>query len=276
MARSSRKLAVSSVDPVNVSRRIIRTPRATPALVASSEPRVRSLGDAYIGLDASLTGYGVVVLFSDEQHLDKLIKTAPDEDVYAYRLKYIKDVLVESLRALQENYTVKAIFMERPAYAASGAFTGGLVHAATALALLEVFDGTTLVKPDLVATNTLKKFVTGKGTGPKSVIIKGVYKKWGYDTDDDNLADAYGLARMAAAVTCGTSELAYERDCIATVLKRRTPWEPPQQPQKSDSPQSSSRNSSRSPRSKAPATASKRTPPRRRSSGSRTTPTSSS
>ena len=28
-------------------------------------------------------------------------------------------------------------------------------------------------------------------------MIKEVYKKWGYDTSDDNLADAYGLAMMA-------------------------------------------------------------------------------
>lgn len=244
----SQKLAVSSVDPVHLNRRIVRTPRATGA---SSGPHVVSLGDAYIGLDASLTGYGVVVYFSDGQHVEKLIKTKPDQDVYAYRLKQIKDELVSSLQAIDKHYTIKAICMERPAYAASGAFTGGLVHAATALALLEVFDGTTLVKPDLVATNTLKKFVTGAGNGPKNVIIKGVYKKWGYDTDDDNLADAYGLARLAAAVTCGTSELSYERDCIATVLKRRTPWEPPQQQKPSGSPKS------RSPRSKGRATASR-------------------
>ena len=136
---------------------------------------------------------------------------------------------MSALKPVAENFTVKAICLERPAYEASGAFTGGMVHAVTALALLEVFGGTTLVKPDLIATNTLKKFVTGKGNGPKSVIIKGVYKKWGYDVDNDNLADAYGLARLAAAVTCGTSEHAYERECIATVLKRRTPWEPPQE-----------------------------------------------
>lgn len=224
MGSRSQNLAVSSVDPVHLNRRIVRTPRAR---AESSDVQVQSLGDAYIGLDPSLTGYGVVIYFADGQALDRLIVTKADQDVYAYRLKLIKDLLVQLLTPIHENYTVRAICMERPAYAASGAFTGGLVHAATALALLEVFDGTTLVKPDLVATNTLKKFVTGKGTGPKSVIIKGVYKKWEFDTDNDNLADAYGLARLASAVTCGTSELSYERDCITTVLKRRTPWQPP-------------------------------------------------
>lgn len=259
----SQKLAVSSVDPVHlVPRRIVtRTPRMRAVVDASPAPLDGGKGDAYVGLDPSLTGYGVIVYFGDGQHVEKLITTKADEDVYAYRLKNIKDELVLSLCAITEHFTVKAICVERPAYNASGAFTGGLVHAATALALLEVFGGTTLVKPDLVASTTLKKFITGKGTGPKSVIIKGVYKKWGYDTDDENLADAYGLARLAAAIASDASELlTYERDCVTTVLKRRTPWQPPQEQRpKSGSPRSSTR-------SKDPATPSKSAAPRRRSS----------
>lgn len=262
MARS-RKLAVSSVDPVHLNRRIVRTPRAV-ANGASSGVQVQSLGDAYIGIDPSLTGYGIVALFADGQHLDKLVTTKADQDVYAYRLKHIQETVTEALRAVAEHYTVKAICVERPAYNASGAFTGGLVHAVTALALLDVFDGTTLVKPDLIATTTLKKFVTGNGAAKgKGLMTKHVYKKWGYDTDDDNLADAYGLARLAAAVTFGTSELSYERDCIATVLKRRTPWEPPQQ-QKPSRPRSPRSTQPR--HSKARATASKSGPQTRSSS----------
>lgn len=46
----------------------------------------------------------------------------------------------------------------------------------------------------LVPPNILKKFVTGKGNSAKDLILKGVYKNWGYDTDNDNLSDAYGLA----------------------------------------------------------------------------------
>jgi len=49
----------------------------------------------------------------------------------------------------------------------------------------------------VVEPTVLKRFVTGKGQGKKELMLKEVYKKWGADFDDNNLADAYGLARIA-------------------------------------------------------------------------------
>lgn len=46
-------------------------------------------------------------------------------------------------------------------------------------------------------TGTLKKMVTGKGNSGKTEVILGVYKRWGWETNDDNLADAYGLSKIA-------------------------------------------------------------------------------
>ena len=40
-------------------------------------------------------------------------------------------------------------------------------------------------------------YITFNGHSDKSVIIKTVYKRWGVDTDDDNIADSVGLARIA-------------------------------------------------------------------------------
>ena len=185
--------------------------------------------DLTVGLDPSLTGYGIV-LMGDVHFHDRLLRTAADGDTYALRLQQIQDMLIEVLTP--ERDRIGIICMERPAYNASGAFTGGLVHAATALALLRIFGpDDTRITPVLVASTTLKKFVTGNGAAKgKGLMVKHVYKKWGYDTDDDNLADAYGLARLGAAVLCGTSEHKYERDCIDTVRRSMT-WEPlPPQP----------------------------------------------
>lgn len=39
----------------------------------------------------------------------------------------------------------------------------------------------------------LKKFVTGKGNCKKDLILLKVYKRWGFETDNDNIADAFGL-----------------------------------------------------------------------------------
>ena len=52
----------------------------------------------------------------------------------------------------------------------------------------------------------MNELLTGAVTGilfgflmQKAQVIKYVDKKWGFDTNDDNLADAYVLARVAAA-----------------------------------------------------------------------------
>jgi crossover junction endodeoxyribonuclease RuvC len=49
----------------------------------------------------------------------------------------------------------------------------------------------------VVAPNTLKKFVTGKGNSKKNQMMLHAFKKWKMEFDDDNLCDAYGLARMS-------------------------------------------------------------------------------
>lgn len=47
---------------------------------------------------------------------------------------------------------------------------------------------------NVIPPTTLKKFVTGKGNSKKDLMLLGVYKNWGYDTTNDNLSDAYGIA----------------------------------------------------------------------------------
>lgn len=48
----------------------------------------------------------------------------------------------------------------------------------------------------IVAVPTLKKFTMGRGNTPKSMMIKEVYKRWGFEAGDDNDADAYALSML--------------------------------------------------------------------------------
>lgn len=47
-----------------------------------------------------------------------------------------------------------------------------------------------------VPPTTLKSYVTGKGNSPKEVIMREVFRRWGYEAHDNDDADAYGLARF--------------------------------------------------------------------------------
>ena len=42
---------------------------------------------------------------------------------------------------------------------------------------------------------TIKKFVTGKGNAKKELILKEVFRKFGFDTSDNNIADAFAIAK---------------------------------------------------------------------------------
>lgn len=79
----------------------------------------------------------------------------------------------------------------------------------------------------LIAPSQLKKFVLGKGIGAKSLILKEVYKKWDVDCNNDNEADACGLAYLAKALwdwehnRAGTDWKKYEKAVLKTIWKDR-------------------------------------------------------
>jgi len=63
----------------------------------------------------------------------------------------------------------------------------------------------------------LKKFVSGKGSASKETMIHSVLQHYGVDTeDDDDLADAVGLAVFARVLLSGNSS----RRCELEVVKR--------------------------------------------------------
>lgn len=71
-----------------------------------------------------------------------------------------------------------------------------------------------------VAPTQLKKFVTSNHQAKKSEMMKAVYKKWGYDAETDNIADAYGLAKLAEAIHNESLELTkYELDVVQKIKK---------------------------------------------------------
>lgn len=78
--------------------------------------------------------------------------------------------------------------------------------------------------PLIVVPPTLvKKFVTGIGNCQKDVILKEVYRKWGLDTNNNNYADAFALAKIAEAFHMWKTKeimwpsLKYEQDVLKKI-----------------------------------------------------------
>ena len=144
----------------------------------------------YAGFDLSLTGTGVCVVNRDGKVV--FACTLKNNLRGEERLVFIR----EALRDILREFKPKMICVEDYAYAATygGAFAGEVGGTVKVMMYEEGFQ---FYK---VAPTRLKKFINGGG-GAKNMIILNVFKSWGYTADDDNQADACGLAQMARA-TC--------------------------------------------------------------------------
>lgn len=145
--------------------------------------------ELWIGIDQSYSGFGLVTLDGKVQSLNVWkFKNLGSEsgrlnDIYTTLLAFFKDC--------HENY--EAVHMAMEGYAHGSKFNreklgelGGIVKLAWYQA-----SGT---DPVIVAPTVLKKYVTGKGTASKDLMISTVNSRWNTDIKDNNVADAFGLA----------------------------------------------------------------------------------
>lgn len=152
-----------------------------------------------IGIDPSLTGTGVVVLKGGklvEKHLIKTKRAGDDYISETKRLIHIRDSVLD----IVEKYQPDVICMEGMAFMAKN--TTALVQLAGLNYLIraELTLQPILTKWVIVAPSSLKKFITGKGTGQKDLVMLEIYKRYGVTMSDNNEADAYGLAQVGTAL----------------------------------------------------------------------------
>lgn len=179
----------------------------------------------YLGLDISITNTGFA-LFKDQEvvktgSVSSVSTNTHDTERFATSAILLMDILgslgVKSgnLFCLVEDYAMRA----------SGQITRMAENAGIFKYLLyDEFDAIA----NVCSVQTLKKYAAGykagKGKGP---VMVGAYKKWGFETNSDDIADAYVLGKMAQELhywvehkEVHQSLLKYEQECIETVRKR--------------------------------------------------------
>lgn len=163
------------------------------------------MGRAYIGLDPSLTAYGVSVIGDGIQ--ETLLLSSDKRGVD--RLLDISFKLGDVFRDVHKTHSIEDVAMEDTVRSSFAASSLGELSAVTKMTCHTVLKGRSQY-PLRVPPTTLKKYATGRGNAKKAEIMLSVYKKWGVEILDDNLADAYVLSRIAA----GYADTAYERDVL--------------------------------------------------------------
>jgi Holliday junction resolvasome RuvABC endonuclease subunit len=150
--------------------------------------------DVYIGIDQSLTGFGLTAMSS---------KNPNEYFTWVYKSPYfgierlvdIKEWIDDTLDYVQElgaeilDTAIEGSVLQSPAALKLGELA--------AIVKLELYERDRIF-PLQVAPMTLKKFAAGKGNAKKQEMLMMMYKRWGVEFSDDNAADSYALARLVS------------------------------------------------------------------------------
>lgn len=146
---------------------------------------------ASIGIDQSANHSGVVVLAQDGTLL--LHKLLEPKVSGLERLAWLRNALTETLAPFDG-----ALIGVRESYALRSVNRPFLLGEIGALAQLALYDHCQRVEE--CAPKALKKFTAGHGAAEKGDMKQAVASRWDVVFDDDNLADAYALARLGLAL----------------------------------------------------------------------------
>lgn len=169
-------------------------PHNTKKLAIGIDQSYSGFGLTFMDMDSD--GYRTYVFKGESNGIDRLAGMALTFS--GYLESYITDDLTD-VRVAMEGY----------AYGAQMAHMAGELGGMVKTELYEWLYQYHGKYPYIIPPTTLKKYVTGKGTGvQKNQMLLHVFKKWNIEFNDDNAADSYALAHLAA----GKAELAYERE----------------------------------------------------------------
>jgi Holliday junction resolvasome RuvABC endonuclease subunit len=162
-----------------------------------------------IGLDPSLTGFGMTALDPTSGRFDSWLYKSPQRGIE--RLMDIQSWLFEKFQLLVDaGFTIMDVAVEDTVVASHSATAMGELSAVVRMFCRNNLEGSAQY-PMKVPPTSVKKFATNRGNAKKAEVLLAVYKKWGHEFTDDNLADSFVLAKIVAS----EPETQYESEVVA-------------------------------------------------------------
>ena len=149
-------------------------------------------GPVVVGIDQSYGGFAITAIDKSGNYYTEVKKI---EGTGVERLHKARAFMVGFL----DRYLVESVAIEGYAFGSQMANMAGELGGMIRLALFDKyrFDTPQAAFPLVVPPTSLKKYVTGKGTGvKKNQMLLAIYKKWDVEFTSDDAADSYGLARI--------------------------------------------------------------------------------
>lgn len=146
----------------------------------------------FVGLDPSYNGFAIIVVDKNGEIVEQKLLSSNTDDEAEDRIIELE----KEFKFIPNIYCLETVYIEGPSYSSQGAFVlqMGALHY-----YLRIFFRKKNIDYKIIAPGTLKKYVAGEGKGnaKKDLMLLKTFQKWGVAFEDNNLADAYGLARMA-------------------------------------------------------------------------------
>lgn len=162
----------------------------------------------FCGIDPALvnTGFCSVEGSSIEPELIHCPLFGADRLAFIFEMIFKRIYAVKPILVAIEGYSHNSIARQHAMGEGTGVIKLALKHAHTPFII--------------VAPKQLKRFVAGSGSASKKRMIRAVNKKYGLKIEDDNLADAIGLAKVAELYAGGAeSRIRAELEVIAKLRK---------------------------------------------------------
>lgn len=144
----------------------------------------------FVGIDPSYNGFAIIVIDKTGEIIEQKLLSSDSKKEADERIIDLE----KEFDFIPNILGLHSVCIEGPSYSSDGSFIlqMGALHF-----YLRIFLRKKKIKFKVIAPGTLKKFVAGDGRAKKDLMLLKVYKNWGVEFDDDNLADAYGLAQMS-------------------------------------------------------------------------------
>jgi crossover junction endodeoxyribonuclease RuvC len=166
----------------------------------------------YIGIDPSLTATGIIIL--DEAgniEAQKLTSNNPKLPT----ISRVRQILDEIKEAISNNTNITSIGIEGFSFGSKGKSLFEIAY--LGYRIREELQNFNLID---IAPTELKKYATGKGNSPKDIVMLNVYKRWGMEFHNNNLADAYVLAKICQEMYNTSTTLAeFQKEILLKLRK---------------------------------------------------------
>lgn len=167
-----------------------------------------------LGLDLSLTGTGVVRLHDGKIMDQALIKTKPTNSNVTELERLLK--IRKEIGFLDD---VDIAVIEGLAFSVRNSTALVQLSGLNYLVREALYDAN--IPFIIVAPTSLKKFATSKGNCQKDEVMLACYKRWHVTFKDNNISDAYILARIGEALLDDTVKLTSTQQEVIDLLKKQ-------------------------------------------------------